>query len=111
MLGPGRHAAHAGKARAVAALARAAGVDVNRADVHGATPLCVAAQNGHTQAVGALLAAGGDGIDVNFAMHDGRTPLFAAAFNGHAGAVAALVAAHGVAVNQPTHTAVRATHS
>ena len=46
----------------------------------GATPLYVAAQNGHLDIVKALLEAG---ADRNQAMNSGATPLFIAAEKGH----------------------------
>ena len=67
-------------------------VDVNNS-IHrterGATPLFIAAENGHTDVVKALLAAG---AGVNTARtDDGATPLFIAAQNGHIAIVNALL--------------------
>ena len=42
------------------------GVDVNQATNDGATPLCIASQNGHCEVVSMLLAK--EGVDVNQAM-------------------------------------------
>ena len=49
-----------------------AGADVNKAMDNGATPLYMAAQNGHEAVVRALIEFG---ADVNKARDNGRTPL------------------------------------
>ena len=54
----------------------------------GATPLFVAAQQGHDAVVRALLDAG---ADKDLADNDGATPLFVAAENGHGAIVRALL--------------------
>ena len=55
---------------------------------NGATPLFVAAQNGHETMVRALIEMG---ADVNKAMDDGVPPLLIAAYNGHEAVVRALI--------------------
>ena len=50
-------------------LLKADGVDVNKGDEDGATPLYIAAQEGHASVVELLLKA--DGVDVNKAREDG----------------------------------------
>ena len=64
--------------------------DPNAARNDGATPLLMAAQNGHESVVRALIAKG---VDVDATMNDGRTPLLMAAKNGHGAVVGALIAA------------------
>ena len=54
----------------------------------GATPLIIAAQNGHAEIVAKLLA---QGADVNAAASDGSTALMLAAQNGHTETVSALL--------------------
>jgi len=63
-------------------------VAVNMARDNGATPLFVAAQNGHETMVRALIEMG---ADVNKAMDDGVPPLLIAAYNGHEAVVRALI--------------------
>jgi L,D-peptidoglycan transpeptidase YkuD (ErfK/YbiS/YcfS/YnhG family) len=53
------------------------GVDVNKANNDGLTPLFRASQMGHEKVVELLL--GKDGVDVNKANDDGDTPLMVAA--------------------------------
>ena len=67
-----------GTASGVQLLAANASVDAPNKD--GTTPLCIAAQNGHTAAIELLLAAKA-GVDTP--KKDGATPLNIAAFQGH----------------------------
>ena len=69
-----------------------AGADVNKAKTdRGATPLYIAAQNGHEGVAEQLVKAG---ADVNKATtSDGGTPLYIAAQNGHEGVVEKLLKA------------------
>ena len=67
------------------------GADIDKAPNIGATPLCIAAQDGHEAVVRVLIEAG---ADVNKARNDGETPLtismthiFNVAQGGHAGIV------------------------
>ena len=55
--------------------------DLNKADKKGKTPLHIAAENGHTEIVKALLT--GEGIDINARGDSNLTPLHYAARNGH----------------------------
>ena len=64
-----------------------------------ATPLMLAAQNGHLEIVTALIAAGAASAAVNQSMSNGQTALMSAAQNGHAEIVRALIAA-GADANQ-----------
>ena len=64
-------------------------VDVN-ADERGWTPAYVAAQNGHTAVLKALIGAG---CDVNASREDGAAPALIAAEKGHGETLEALVAA------------------
>ena len=63
------------------------GADVDTPMKDGETPVFIAAQNGHTDAIQVLK---GFGADVNTPMEDGRTPVHAAAHNGHADAIQVL---------------------
>jgi cytohesin len=67
-----------------------AGADVNKANDKGATPLFVAAHNGHVAEVRVLIVAG---ADVNKATDDGVMPLCMAAQFGHEVVVRALIKA------------------
>ena len=49
------------------------GVEVNKANNQGNTPLYIAAYRGHADVVGLLLAV--EGVEVNKADQDGLTPL------------------------------------
>ena len=61
--------------------------------IDGITPLFAVAQEGHTEIVTQLLAAG---ADVNQANTNGATPLYKAAQEGHIEIVAQLLAAKGL---------------
>ncbi len=54
--------------------------DARLAEDEGNAPLMVAAETGHSSAVGLLLA---EGADASKAANDGNPPLFVAAQNGH----------------------------
>ena len=58
--------------------------------LHNVTPVCYAAERGHTHVVMELIKAG---ADLNQATSDGATPLYVAAHNGHEGIVAVLIQA------------------
>merc|ERR1712098_986078 len=62
--------------------------DLNRAPDCGFTPVCIAAQNGHTEIV-KLLAE--EKADLNRASDNGATPVYVAAQNGHAEIVKFLI--------------------
>ena len=64
------------------------GADFNAKDNNGATPLHLAAYNGHGEAVDVLLEKG---ADFNAKNNDGATPLHLAAYNGHGEAVRVLL--------------------
>ena len=72
------------------------GVDVNKADKDGSTPLYEAASLGRTECVKLLIASG---ADVNKADKEGRTPLYWAAVGDHAECVELLIAS-GADVNK-----------
>ena len=72
------------------------GVDLNKADKYGYTPLYRAVYKGHTKCVKQLIAAK---ADVNKANKDGWTPLIWAAYWGHTKCVEQLLAA-GADVNK-----------
>jgi ankyrin repeat protein len=77
----------------------AAGVDVNKADNDGETPISRASRHGHLEVVQALIAAG---ADVMKASDEGRVPLHEAVDNGHFEVVLELIAGGaGVDVNTP----------
>ena len=80
------------------------GADVN-AESDGITALIIAAYNGYTENVSALLSC--DGINVNAKISDGFTALMIAARNGHAKIVDELLA-RGAAVNAKTSDDVTA---
>ena len=64
------------------------GADVNKAMDKGATPLFIAAQNGHETVIRSLIEFG---AEVNKAKDDGATPLFMATQKGHRAVVRALI--------------------
>ena len=82
-----------GQQDVVTLLINAHAADVNKATTYdGATPLCIACQNGHAPVVSLLLAAH---ADVNKARTDtGATPLYTACYFGYAPVVSLLLAAH-----------------
>ncbi len=92
-------AAARGKIEVVEALA--SGIDVNKADHNGRTPLFMAAFLEKTEAVRALLKK--PEIDVNHANINDETPLFAAAAKGKIEVVEALLKASGIDVNKADH--------
>ena len=71
------------------------GVDVNKKDDQGATPLNFAAWHGRKEIAELLIAKG---ADVNAKDDNGRTPLYEAALNGHK-EIAELLIAKGANVN------------
>ena len=81
-------AAAKGDTRAVLALVKS-GTNPNTTDARGATPVWVAAENGHTDTVRALVKV--CGADASTPKEGGETPVFAAAFSGHTDTVRALV--------------------
>lgn len=81
-------AAAKGDTRAVLALVKS-GANPNTRDAGGATPVWVAAMNGHTQTVRALVTK--CHADATTPTKGGETPVFAAAFSGHTDTVRALV--------------------
>jgi ankyrin repeat protein len=74
------------------------GADVNKADVKGASPLFVAAQNGHLEVLRCLLQD--FGADVNQATIGGTTPMMIAAQHGHVAVVPPLIK-HVMMAQQP----------
>lgn len=78
-----------GVVEVVRALIGIGGVDINRVDDTGSTPLIWAARNGHEQVVELLLGQGG--IDPNKPDHYRQTPISHAAENGHAAVVELLL--------------------
>ena len=77
-------------------LMEAPGVDANLSANDGATPILIAAQNGHQGAVRFLLEKK---VDVTKAMNSGATALFVAAQNGYLEVVQDLVASNPSLVN------------
>jgi hypothetical protein len=84
-----------GKLDAVRWLLAQEGIDVDRGNANGASPLHVASANGHEAVVGALITAG---ADVNHQNRWGFTALMAASSNGHTTIARRLIAA-GARVN------------
>ncbi|MDR0288956.1 MAG: ankyrin repeat domain-containing protein [Rickettsiales bacterium] len=74
-----------------------AGADVNTEDNYGITPLHLAAQNGHKNAIGTLLKA--KRINVNAKDQYGKTPLHLATAKNHNDAIEALLKAKRIDVN------------
>ena len=75
-----------------------AGIDVNKEDRHGETPLFMAIKAGNTKIIKLLLDA--PGIDVNMEDRHGNTPLTTAAREGLSECVKLLLAAPGIDVNK-----------
>ena len=67
---------------------RRSGVNPDKRDQFGRTPLSLAARKGHAGVVKVLLGRGD--VDPDMLDNDGRTPLWWATQNGRAGAVALL---------------------
>lgn len=61
---------------------------INQTQKNNFAPLCMAAQNGHSQVVEALLKSGADSNQPN---KNGNTPLISATFNGHMNVIEALL--------------------
>ena len=74
------------------------GIDVNKADEEGNTPLCLAAKNNCSNVTTLLLKS--IGIKLNKADKVGNTPLYLAAKRGHVAVVEALLASPGIDVNR-----------
>jgi len=91
-------AALEGNAGEMKQLLAAPGIDVNRANKWGETPLRLAIEEGHLEMVKLLLAA--PGIDVNRADEHGITPLHIASYHGHSEVVKLLLAAPEIDVNR-----------
>jgi ankyrin repeat protein len=70
-------------------------VGLEVADMHGTTPLGVAAHGNHEGVVRQLLS-GPRKVNLNARDENGQTPLFNAAFCGHLGVVKALLGAEGI---------------
>jgi hypothetical protein len=83
-------------------LVKTLGADANKADSSGATPLIVAAQNGHLEIVQCLLED--LGANVNLAMDGGSTPMMVAASDGHLAVVRCL----GVSINHANQNGLTA---
>ena len=91
-------AAAKGDTRAVLALVKS-GTNPNTTDARGATPVWVAAENGHTQTVRALVNE--CGADASTPKEGGETPVCAAAFSGHTDTVRAIVNECGTDASTP----------
>ena len=102
VLGEAQEALHdaceRGDAEAVRAALETNGVDINKTDEDGYTPLYLACRDGHLEVVNALLST--DGIEINQAAKYGRTPLHVACYLGHVDVVNALLSADGIEINQ-----------
>ena len=90
-------AAKNGDAETVAEMLAVRGIDVNKTDVNGATPLHAAVDRGYPEIVKLLLAV--RGIDVN-KVYSGWAPLHAAADSGYTEIVKLLLAVRGIDVNK-----------
>ncbi|KFY29287.1 hypothetical protein V493_02440 [Pseudogymnoascus sp. VKM F-4281 (FW-2241)] len=90
-------ASYLGLENVVGQLLATPGIEVNKADDHGRTPLYWAAREGYEEVVGKLLAA--PGVEVNKADDDGYTPLWWAAYKWHKEVIGQLLAAPGIEVN------------
>ena len=66
------------------------GVNVNRCDLNGRTPLTLTAEHGHSEAMCVLIEAG---ADVNKDESCGKTPLIIASENGHSETICVLIEA------------------
>ena len=82
----------------VTRLLAASGIDVNKPNEVGETPLHWASSACYTEVVNLLLAA--PGIHVQQANKNGATPLYYASFNGHKEVVKLLLAVPGIDVNK-----------
>lgn len=89
-------------------LLRAPGIDVNRGDSVGRTPLHMASLGGHVQEVKTLLQT--PGIGVNHANGGGVTSLHIASVEGHLDVVLALLQMPGIDVNCADHHGWRWMH-
>ncbi|MCI0501017.1 MAG: ankyrin repeat domain-containing protein, partial [Epsilonproteobacteria bacterium] len=76
------------------------GIDINKPNQNGWTPLNTAAAKGHDKVVKLLL--GKEGIDINKPQQSGATPLIIAALKGHDKVVELLLAKEGIKINEPT---------
>ena len=85
----------------VKVLASLPGIDINKADSNGSTPLRAASGNGHTDVVKVLVSL--PGIDINKAAKDGRTPLWAASYSGHTDVVKVLTSLPGIDINKASN--------
>jgi hypothetical protein len=74
----------------VSCLGQELGIDVNKANQNGTTPLCIAAQIGRLDVVKCLVKE--LGVDVHQANNGGATPLIIAGYQGHLGVVQWLLA-------------------
>ena len=101
-----------GHAEAVKLLLAQDGIEINKENSDGETPLFMACFYGHAEAVKLLLAH--PGIDINIASSKGTTPLVMACQKGHVEAVKLLLAHPGIEINKaspdgftPLHIACR----
>ena len=78
------------------------GIDINKPDSEGTTPLNTAVQQGHVKVVKILL--GCVGIDINKSSCEGATPLMLAAQEGHVEVVKVLLGCVGIDINMPNST-------